>query len=390
MTKSGRSRRFLIAVSSALICAAPVAAQDGEAEEIGLLAALGLQAADGKTTLSASAGATEAMLLGSDSVNEAGAIIAGLVNHQLASRPDQHVLVLTGSESANLSNLRMVRERLTAFRDEAATLSCRDDSNKIQPDFSFFSDSMGAPTTLLFSDLPGLLATSTTYAAVTAKVEERLLLNALSLNAGLFVSPASEARNEPARWQRAAFDREASGNRARFVIPSESQGSQQSSLFRVYNGLLATVRPLRACPDNPRVKPYLALLDPYLTSLNSVSEAAPSSLLARAMQLDTAISADEQMTKILRLSVETSGGTTTTRSSIWFTLGFPGAATVSFGLQVSFRLIDTTTGRVNLSGIVRCAEPFRNLRSVPRIAREAEGWRNRCTYIAGPVVRAAG
>ncbi|HMG47867.1 MAG TPA: hypothetical protein VK614_10445 [Allosphingosinicella sp.] len=376
----GKPRRYLLALAMALAIVPNAALAEDSPEEVGLLAALGLSAADGKTTLGAGAGAIEATLLNSDSVNEAGAIIAGLVNHQLDSSTDQRVLVLTRSEIANLANLRMIRSRLRQLALFLAPLTCAQDSNKLN--FALESVLSGLPTTVTPSDLTALLATSTTYAAVAVTVDDRLLLNSLMLNAPLSIEPV-ENGDGPAIWQVPNWHRNAEGAHVDFVIPSESQGSENSSLYRDYDTLLNHVGRLRTCPDKPDVKAALAVVDAYLTGLNAVSADNQVSALARAMQLDTAISI-ESTTRILRLAVEASGGTTATRSSIWYTLGFPGAATVSAGMLISFRLIEPTTGATTLSGIVRCAERPRNIRSIARIAHDGTEPGRRCTYIAGP------
>ena len=58
---------------------------------------------------------------------------------------------------------------------------------------------------------------------------------------------------------------------------------------------------------------------------------------------------------VLRVAVEQTGGTAITRSNIFYTLGWPGAATVSAGFLASFRLTDPVKGTALLAGFVRCA-----------------------------------
>lgn len=379
MTAKVKGRYCQLALAGLLAASSPALAAD-DTEEVGLLAALGLSGADGKTTLGAGAGAIEASLLNSDSVNEAGAIVAGLVNNELGSSPNERVLVLTSAEIVNLANLRMMRSRLRQLSQHVAGLRCQTGTIKLNVQME--SVLSGLPTTVTLADVAGLLATSTTYAAVTITVSDRLLLNSLLLNAPLSVQ-SDQDDGGPATWQVPRWDRNAPGRHAVFVIPTESQGSEDSSLYRDYHTLLNHLGPLRACPDKSDVKAALAIIDPYLTSLNAVSADNQVSALARAMQLDTAIST-ERATTILRLAVEAQGGTTATRSSIWYTLGFPGAATVSSGMLISFRLINPVNGETRLAGMVRCAERPRNIRSVARIAHEGTVPGPRCTFVAGP------
>ena len=229
---------------------------------------------------------------------------------------------------------------------------------------------------------------SASFGAIAVKVEERALLSSILLNRKVgLTNPA--APYLPARWQTPAWGRSAKS--PTYLLPSEIQGNPAGSqILADYNELLAKADRLRHCTArDEKAKAAVSAIDAYAVAINSVSDKAPVAPLALAIQQESLFS--NGAPKILRVSVEQSGGTSRTSSGIWYTLGFPGAATVSAGLLVSFRLIDTSTGKTEMSGIVRCAVPYASLRSIkhfakPELKTGEQGVPPRkatCSYIAG-------
>jgi hypothetical protein len=401
MNRFGRLGRYCLA--SVLVMAAIPNAARGTPEETGIIAALGLSAADGKTTLGNGAGATEATLLNASALNEAGAIIAGLVNRQVRGEAQTRVLILNHGETVNRLSARTIEDRitrLTARLPAACPPSAPSRGQAAARNRLLFADVLDIDPTL--ADGGAAVAMTTAYSSVTVTVDERLLLNALAVNSGLLIRADAQASAGPARWMSPAerWERLDADDRALFIIPTETQAASSSPLFVAYQALVNRADNLRSCAEAPGVKDVLPIVDAYVANLNAVSDKAPVSPLALVLQVDAATpsSGDSETEsqppmRILRLAVEHAGGTTATRSSIWFTLGFPGAATVGSGLLVSFRLVDPDSGAPLLTGIVRCAEPQRNIRSVARIVREPDEERDsraartmrrerRCTYLA--------
>jgi hypothetical protein len=374
-----------------LLLSAPGAASAAaDAEQTGILAFLGLTAADGKTELGDGAGSIEASLLNADAVNHAGAVIAGLVNSRLANR--SNVLVLTHGDTVNLTTLRIIRARLTHFTQRFLTFQCRRRPRPTRIPEANLNGLLEMSGHFTPADAIGALAVSTSYAAVEAPVDERLLINSLIVNGGLRLQFDNRPRTRPASWLRPEWDDRTGGGRVRFVVPTELQANPESGLFQQYLALVRRADELRPCgAADADLKAAVDDFASYATALNASEDNAPS-LLAVASQLDVAAPGGAAAS-ILRVAVEQSGGTTATRSSIWYTLGFPGAATVGSGLLISFRLIDADSGESTFAGVVRCATRRQNIRSIARIvqgetvqewsARSAHRPDTGCTYIAG-------
>lgn len=380
MKSLGLVGRSSLAVAM-ILAAFPSGARADDTTNAGILGLLGLQAVDGKTTLNQGAGTTEATLLISESVNEASAIIAGLINASGAAT-DGRVLVITKAETVNLANLVVMQRRMRDLSDRAGHAlhqSCG------APEVQSLASGAGGHS-LTLADIAAAAMTTTAYSQVTVTVNDSLLVNSFLANAraSLNLYPTGPG---PVSWRIPDWGGQ-SGGPVRFILPSEAQGTNNGSLLTVYGELSNDAAQLRSCSEHSEaVKPLLAVIDAYMAGVNAVSADQPVSPLARALQLDAAMSS-EQTAAILRLTVETSGGTTANRQSIWYTLGFPGAATVSAGVMISFRVIDSGTGAATLSGVIRCAARPRNIRSIENFVRSGNGI---CTYIAGPFsVRPAG
>lgn len=366
-----------MAAMAAMACATPALADD-ETEKIGIAAALGLTAADGKTTLGDGAGAIEAALLGSDAINQAGAIIAALAHNKVGTG---NVLLVTRSEAINAAAYHAVQKRIDALTTYAKAKTCpsaltpgeiktaeKAAERPLAPS-SVVKTPEGKVVVPALADILPALASSTSFAAVTLSIEDRALLSSILMNRSARLTTDSNVQL-PA-WHAATLKPDMSGANPTFILPSEVQGNPGSSAILVqYNAMLTEADRLRPCTGRDETaKATVSTIDGYAQSLNAVTDKAPVPPLLQAVQQEPLFTGGAP--KILRVTIEQAGGTTRTSSSLWFTLGVPGSATVSAGLLVSFRLIDTATGQPSMAGIVRCAAPYSSMRSVERFARAA-------------------
>lgn len=391
-----------------LACAAPGALADDDTEKVGLAAALGLTAADGKTTLGEGAGAIEAALLETDAINQAGAIIAALAQ----TKRTGNILLVTKGEAINAAAYAAIKRRITALTGYMANTPCppppaavrtntkKKDKNNNEMNGALPLDGSEEEekdsktrTGLSVADIVPALATSTSFSSIALTVEDRAILSAILLNRNAMLKSGATP-SIPARWQAADLTARADSDVASnitFIIPSELQGDPANSqILNAYNNMLKEADSKRYCSGrDEKVKAAISAVEAYAQSLNAVADKAPVAPLSLAIQQEKLYQTSAP--KILRVSVEQSGGTSRTSSGIWYTLGFPNAAKVSAGLIVSFRLIDTRSGTTESAGIVRCALPYAGLRSIkhfakPELETGEQGVPPRkatCSYIAG-------
>ena len=153
---------------------------------------------------------------------------------------------------------------------------------------------------------------------------------------------------------------------------------------------------LRLKCTTDEAKAAIALADAVSKDITTPAEKTGISPLGAAMQTSGALrrrTSDDTTPYVLRLAVEQTGGTAITRGNIWYTLGFPGAATVSSGLLTSYRLVDPGTGVTHSAGFVRCVIAPVSMGNVHLVVnQEAQNEFNRnklrgktyCSYIATP------
>jgi hypothetical protein len=370
-----------------------------DTENAGIVAALGLSAADGKTTLAAGAGKIEAELLSTDAVNLAGATIAGLVNRtlELKNNPGAQVIALLKDEPLDVSAVESVRANLAYLiikmpdPDKGCALRVAPDPKA--PGLTF--ESLFPKVAL--KDLPAAVATSTSVAAIETSVGERLLLAAVAINSHAVIKIGTD-REDAVDWARPDFA-SATSPRA-FSIPSDAQVDlSKSEIWGQYAQLVRANSDYERCKDSAADNGLWEQYSSYIKYLNAVPEKSTTSNLMAAIRLEAVFpkvsliehlraDAAKELPRPawlqLRLFIENTGGTSFAKSSIWYTLGFPGAATVSSGLVVSFRLVEPS-GNPILSGIVRCAEKPRNMRSVARNMRPIISSKEGCAYVATPI-----
>lgn len=344
------SRCVLVALMATI--ATPASADD--TAKIGLAAALGLEAADGKTSITGGAGSIEAGLLATEGFRQTGAMIASMVNRSAGGRT---VLALARDQTVNLAMVQIVDDRISQVtRLLGRANPCVAD----KPAKALgVTDGVVPPvTTPMVSDIAGAIATSISIAPVVFSVDDRLLLNAIMIGrANTSYAPASE-------WT--VSKDAATVGQANFRLPGEvTDASYRADGIRArYLTLLAVTDQYRQCSSDV-AKAAVAAADALVTSLNTVSDKSPTSPLATAVSLDAFRSPDPaKRPLVLRVAVEQTGGPSIARSGILYTLGLPGAATVTAGSIVSFRLVDPANGGTLLTGIVRCAVPPTRYQSV--------------------------
>jgi hypothetical protein len=356
-----------LAIGAGATLATSAAAAD--TTEVTLAAGLGLTAASGKTTLGAGAGAIEAGVLGADAFQQAGAIIAALVNRSAAGKT---VLVTARDEQANLALATIVKDRIDAVTRllQRAGRSCpapkaakeKDDKENAVPFAAAAPKDKISPA---LSDVVAALATETAISGIELKAEDRLLINAvLSNRATLGSTPRAEWSSSIADT---ADDTKPEGTTiARFRVAGEATRAGIGGPVAIaYKALLDEADKLRTGCTSAAANAAFTTADALVNSLNTPAEKTGMTPLAGAMQAESFSTPD---TRILRLAIEQTGGTAITRAGIAYTLGFPNAAMVSAGLVVSFRLVDPTTGAPTLAGIVRCAVPPQNFKAVAKTA----------------------
>lgn len=377
----------LLTAASLIAASTPAFAQDDTAQT-GIIAALGLEAASGKTTINDGAGAIEASLLASDAMLQAGEIIAG-VTKQAVSEKDK-VLVVSRYQQVSLAMVRVVEKRIAAVRKLVDRAPCT--PKYVAPDkqdgtLNLFGDTKKPK--ILASDIAGAVATDITISPISFSFEDRLLINSVIvgqkgiLRSGNVWTSASNGMPKPGAVATASAA-QASTADAVFVVPEEiTDVAASSRILSAYEGMQAAADDKRGCTDND-TKAAIAAVDALTTSLNAAEKGSLSSL-GTALQLESLVpssTAPASQTYILRVAVEQTGGTAIARSGIWYALGIRGASVVSAGLLASFRLVNPQTGAVVTSGIVRCAVPQTQFGRVQRAIRDNTGkyGKTECSY----------
>lgn len=318
-----------LAVASQFLAATPASAED--TEKTGLLAALGIEAAGGDTTIAEKGGEIEGYLLASRTLDEAAAKILG----RLAGNKGP-LLLLTSDESVNLSIGAVLSGRIGRLQADAdaAAKACSPGSKALWSEKDFLG---GA--SLTGADVAGALRTDQTIGGFDIALGERALINAMG---------AANAKG---------------GTLDLRILSDMVAAPGNSPVVASFNALERTVAGLRPCaaiekPDAAIAKAVknaasvVSRFDALSSYATAPGEKGAPSPLERAAALGDLVRSD---LRLLRVSVEKAGGTTLTRSNIFLKLGAPGAAVVSGGLVAGFRVVDPATGKLEQSGAVLCA-----------------------------------
>lgn len=326
-----------VAAAALLLSGAPAHAQSAAAA--GIVAGLGLTAAGGKTTLSGSAGTTEATLLSTSAIADAGQRIHAAAG---AAAGDRSVLVLARGDAVDFTSVRWMKLRIASL-----TAALHGPCNPPKPAptppahgklAAHATPAAGGAAGLKASpaDVAGLLATDVSISGITFTDDDRLLVSAVAQPIAFDVDP------KPGPGAAAPT----------FAIPGEF--ADVSDAEASPGGLLGDFLEMQRLAGTkltctlPEMKSALADEAAFVSSVSSATKGQAPIMVAA--QLD-------QMVRplVLRVAIEASGGTATVRSNIWYQLGIRhDAATVSAGILASYRLTDPRTGEVKASGLVRC------------------------------------
>lgn len=324
----------------------------------GIVAGVGLNAASGKTTISAGGGAIEATLLNTDAVVKAGRAIRILSIGAAGASQHKTVLVLGHGDALDLTMARYFQMRLRQLAIAGRNLgpcpppkpsqvsSTQKGEQTFQALDNFFKSLAPAP-----SDLTAAIATDTTIQGIPLTTDERVLVDSIMMAAPRNAAWVdSDLLTYPAHTSAVPPDPTVTSQVA-FKIPGDmADVSADTGLIKEFNDLQLEAMRKRTCGSDA-AKQWLTEAQAFEAMATAGDKGAPP--LAAAAELLSIADTGDYL--VLRIAIEQSGGTAITRSNIFYTLGLPGAATVSAGLLVSFRLSDPANGTDVLTGFVRCA-----------------------------------
>lgn len=280
--------------------------------------ALGLPSFEGKTTLNAGAGAIEGLILATDALFNAAALIAEAAVS--ARRPEGGVyrglfLVLAGDEQIDFGLSASIRVELDAFAALFRTLAPIRTPN--QKAFA------GGTAVAALGALAGLLRTDTEISGLDfAQITHRPL------------ATATAARLGP-----------------RAILPGAAIGPLAGN--RLADDLMSLAadrdRIAAASPDKPDVAATLARFDAFCARVLT-PDAAGQVPIARAGRLQQLLGEDPL---VLRVFVEKAGGSLVVRKNIG-TLFWADPVRVSAGLVASYTVTEPSTGRVLAAGVLNC------------------------------------
>lgn len=341
---------------------------DDDDTTTGILAGLGITAASGGTTLGEGAGAIEAGLLDSEAFQHAGRLIADVVrslNPGAAARGEapRPVLILASDERLDLTMPGVIRARMDGLarlagdacspraaggRDKLAEVVAALNTLKAADRAFFGSGRFQA------SDLVTIGTTQTAIGGITLTATDRMLVNAVLMNAG---GPGRLASHYRLLGEPVAYDADA-------------------PTIKAYRDFLDRIDALRGRCTDAAGKKAIEVADAFANSLTAGSDKGPPPL-TMAAQID-AITGEKKIL-ILRVAIERIGGTSLARSGLLYTFGWPNAATVSAGLKVSFRVVDpawvgSREPNLRAVGEVRCMVRPTNIK---KVADVLNGWPRR-------------
>jgi len=373
-----------LAAVSVVVAATPCQADD---TTTGVLAGLGLTAATGKTTLGDGAGGIEASVLGSDAFLQAGAVIAAIVNGETAkdqANGRRRVLLLAHDDAVNLNQPDVVLQQIASVKRLYEAIHC---PLIPKPSKDGSQNQMVELRTILKpSDVVGAAVTDTAISALKLTADDRMLISSVILNQasidGLKVAdwamPKLPDPKHPTPVPLSvAHQRSAS---TIYVLPADLvEAPLSGKVLDAYNELLGLEQKV-GCATAEATAAVKAT-DALITSLNTNADKGIVTPLVSAIQNEAIRSNDAWL---LRVAIEQVGGTSITHSGVIYTLGFPGAVTVSSGLLVTFRLTDPSSGEIKAMGMVRCALPPTQLQAAHDIVLKP-GREMACSYQATAV-----
>lgn len=370
-----RSTKGLLCAFVALLGASAPAYADDDVTRTGIAAGLGIAAASGKTTMGDGAGAIEASLLDSDAMLKAGAAIRQLAEAARAANGNRSVLVLAKADTVDFSMALWVVERLRSLKTRAYALpagQCRKAPVVIEQTTTrggnhFLKAETESTETKKFgfarTDIVAALASDVSVGAIKLSVDDRTLMNAILMGSAKDTAWHDLATTAPTYTV---------ANNAGLIILNEQLAVDpgSNSAFVNLTDLQRWTDANRQC-DGDTYKAMIDTIDKFVAGITSAEKGTPA--IVSAAQLASA--GFDRLPLILRVGIDDRGGTSVTRSNIWYTIGLPGAAVITSGLKVSFQISDPKVGRNLMAGEIRCATrptSYRDVRNM-LVTHEAAG-----------------
>jgi hypothetical protein len=364
MLKALRCGVTIVSSISLPLGAVPAYAAD-DTTKTGIAAGLGLSAASGKTTLGDGAGAIEASLLDSDSMLQAGRAVRQIADSARTQYNNRKVLILDKDDQIDFSMALWVVKRMEDLNLAAGRLQIADCKNKpiivatrtvttgpkknsagtgrMKSQSTGGSESSTTSTTFGFArtDIVAALATDVSVGGVKLGVDDRTLIDAILM--GNSRAAWLNAKNATFTFAKASNDGFGLLNEQQAVDPGSNHAFEELRKLQTWTDIN------RKC-DSDSFKAMLNTIDQFVSSITASDKGTPAIVTAAELAPD----GFNKLPLILRVAIDDRGGTTVTRSSIWYSLGWPGAAVITSGLKVSFKLSDPRDGTNLTTGQVRC------------------------------------
>lgn len=293
--------------------------------------ALGLPSYEGKTTLKDGAGAIEGLILATDALFEAAALIAeaaGLVNRPESGPHEGPFLILAGAdEQIDFGLATSMRIEMDAFAEIFGPLA---PAKPVQPTaMATLGTSVAA-----IGAIAGLLRTDTEISGQSfAELSHRTLATATAGKLG-----------------------------RRAILPSAAIGPVAGSeLVAALMQLIALRDAIAATKGaDPGVATIIARFDDFYTRVMT-ADGTGQVPLAKAARLEQFLGENPL---VLRVFVEKAGGSLTTRRNLWTFFSDPVKA--SAGLVASYTITDPSTGRVLAADVLNCRTGEASLGEIQR------------------------
>jgi len=368
--------KFICACAVLIAVGAPAHADDDVAKT-GIAAGLGIAAASGKTTMGDGAGAIEASLLDSDAMLKAGAAIRQITELARTKNGNRAVLVLAKDDTVDFSMALWVVQRMQALKTRAYALpvaECRKAPIVVEQTTTsgrgrYFAEGAGSSETKKFgfarTDIVAALASDVSVGAIKLGADDRTLVNAILMGGAQRPKWLDLATATPA-FAPASNDWLIVLNEKLAVDPATNPA------FALLTDLQSWTDANRQC-DSEVHKAMIDTIDKFVAGITSSEKGMPA--IVSAAQL--AANGFDQLPLILRVAIDDRGGTSITRSNIWYTVGLPGAAVITSGLKVSFQISDPKVGHNLMTGEIRCATRPTSYRDVRNMLVTQEASENR-------------
>ncbi|AJA11692.1 Putative secreted protein (plasmid) [Sphingopyxis fribergensis] len=293
--------------------------------------------AEGKVTLGDGAGKAEAAMLTTSAIRKAAEEIVK------KAKPPAKTILIAGSDQFDLS-------ALLTFRAEAMGVEAQLKSALAVGDLASCTDGtigveiVGAGVSTLITGVAGMLRTDTELRGIKTELDAQLLARAIAaIEPGLVIpkyriNPAV-SKNNSVLCQLNRLDL--------------ARGTAQAKL---------TAAPPPSADSKARLEGAIKRFDDFYQSWTKPGEGGTVRLAAAIAQAEF-LGAD---TRVLRVHLDSQGGSLLTRRNLWTALGAKAIA-VSGGVVASFTLDDPATGAIEKSGVYICGTTLTDFRKVQKL-----------------------